>query len=52
MYTSFRKRGGDILNKVIKIILIMLLILLLNIVLLVKTIQVVEFEQIIINNNI
>jgi len=46
MYTSSRKRGGNILNKTLKIVLVMLIILILNFILLVNTVQAVDAQQI------
>ena len=42
MYTSNRKRGGDRLKKIIKIIIIIVSILITNMALLINTVQAVE----------
>jgi len=46
MYTSSRKRGGDLLKKIIKIILLVLLIIVLNFAVLLNSVQAVEKGQI------
>jgi len=46
MYTSCRKKGGNILKKTVKIMSIILVIMILNVVLLVNTVQAVEGGQI------
>ena len=46
MYTSNRKRGGNILKKAIKIITAVLLIMILNCMILVNTVQAVEQDKI------
>ena len=63
MYTGSRKRGGDILKKYTKFILVTLLIIILNFVVLLNTVQAVEngtiniytkgyFKRVIKNNGI
>lgn len=46
MYTSSRKRGGNILKKTTKIMLLTLLVIILNIVMLANTVNAVDGEQI------
>ena len=46
MYSSYRKRGGNVLKKTFKIISVILLILISNFALLANTVQAVEGGQI------
>lgn len=51
MYTSDRKRGGDILKKALKILSVMLLLMILNFAILAHVVQAVESEKFIIIKN-